>query len=325
MADSSKIGTSPEQTPPATPGASTPSARDASQDDHIGSRSSARLLARLSLNEWLTTLLGAAALAVSVLTYINSSDTRDIKRAVGDLGTLAQQTGTLAQQTKRQADAVEKQLGRVDSQVGALKEQVAEAKLQTAAISRQTDAITASSEAAIRAAEANVKSADAQKRMADVTTKAQLPSVSLTELTVEGIDGAPDENGQVVFKTNWTFRNTGGGAFKAKDVEFGLWIGPAISPQMPQGIHVAGNDYVISNSLTSSFSLKEPFDLRFPAGSRDLLKTGAAHLFFWAKFKYEEDGSGLPHTKCFGEEVYVRKGEATGFRPAGGMAYRCDN
>jgi hypothetical protein len=60
-------------------------------------RPSRNFLARLTVNEWLTFLVGAGSLIVSALTYKNASDTSDLKNAVRNLT-------NLAQETKRQAD-----------------------------------------------------------------------------------------------------------------------------------------------------------------------------------------------------------------------------
>src|ERR1700733_4813484 len=72
-----------------------------------GDMSKRHLIAfRLTLNEWLTLLVGLGSLVVGYLGYLNALDTTDIKKAVGNLS-------TLATQTKRQADITQDQLDEI--------------------------------------------------------------------------------------------------------------------------------------------------------------------------------------------------------------------
>ncbi len=193
-------------------------------------------------------LVGVAMLIVATAAYRIASDTSDIKSAISNLS-------DLASQTKRQADAMSSQLGAIREQVSALKEQAAEMKRQTEAISQQTTAIKASSDA-------NIKSAQAQQAMAEVTARAQRPDVDLMELTISGLNNAPDQNGIVPVNLFWRFRNTGGSALTVKDVRFGVQTGEALPEIMPDGTVFNGSGIVVVNNITSAFSPKDPFPCR---------------------------------------------------------------
>lgn len=290
-----------------------------------------RLQWRLNTNETLTLVVSVASLVVAAGSFLSAADTREMKTAVGNLG-------SLAQETKRSADAMNKQIAYLQAQVGEAKEQtkaisaqVIEAKEQTKAISAQTEAIRASadanirsSEANIRSSEANIRSALAQKRMADLTAKAQEPGVDLKELAVTELMQPPNAEGNVPFKAMWEFRNTGGSAFKAKKVVYGFWVGDSLPERFPAGTTVAGNDYVITNSITSALKLREPATLFMPAAARDAVTSGRKQLFFYAKFEYA-DNNGDVYIKCFGAVLPIRDGQSVGYAPAGGPAYRCGN
>jgi hypothetical protein len=251
------------------------------------------------------------------MTYRVAADTSDIKTAIGNLS-------DLATQTKRQADATHDQLGAVRDQVSALRDQVEEAKLQTAAIAKQTEAIKASSDAAIRSAEANISAAKAQQRMAEVTAQGQKPDVDLLDLSVNGLNGEPDKDGFVHPTLFWHFHDTGGSSFTVKDVIFGVWIGDALPQEMPQGVRVDGAGAVITNSITSAFSLKDPFPLNIPRDARDALNRGDTKLFFFAKFEYWDNLKG-EHSRCFGREFKLIKDGSSAFAvPSGGDAYQCN-
>ena len=62
-------------------------------------------LRRLTVNEWLTFLVGSGSLAVSILTWRTVADTSDIKTAIGNLSELATQTKRQADATREQAEA----------------------------------------------------------------------------------------------------------------------------------------------------------------------------------------------------------------------------
>ena len=265
---------------------------------------------RLSFNQKLTLIFAAvsllsslASLGVAVVAVMLAANTKDIKHAISNLS-------ELAIQTKRQAD-------NTTGQLEALRQQVGEAKAQTKAISQQTDAIKNTSTASIKAA-------TAQQRMADVTAKANAPDVDLVELKVNALDEPADATGMVSVTLFWRFKNTGGSAFTARRVMYGLQLGDALPDKMPEGSYIDGNGLVITPEITSAFALAEPLKLAIPAKLAADLKDHRARLFFFARFEYE-DKLGTPHAKCFGRELIVRGGGASYAIPSGGPAYRCNN
>jgi hypothetical protein len=254
--------------------------------------------------------VGIAMLIVAVSAYRIASDTSDIKGAIGNLA-------DLAVQTKRQADAVSDQLSAVREQVTALKEQAAETKLQTEAISQQTAAIKASSDA-------NIKAANAQQILAEVTARAQRPDVDLTDVDLSGLNNAPDKDGMVAAKLMWHFRNSGGSAFTAKEVKFGVQTGDALPETMPSGQIINGSGIVVINSITSGFSPKDPISLQVPKAQADAVMDGSLKVFFFARFEYW-DTSHLEHAKCFGRQFLFKEGSSYFTTPSGGTAYQCDD
>jgi hypothetical protein len=270
---------------------------------------------RPSISDLLTLLIAVGSLAISWLTYRNAADTTDIKAAIGNLS-------DLATQTKRQADATHDQLAAVRDQVSALRDQADEAKRQTAAIASQTEAIKASSDAAIRQAEANVSAAQAQQKMAEVTAQAQKPDVDVAEISVSGLNAEPDKDGNVQFSLFWRFRDTGGSALTVKDIIFGLQIAAALTKEMPTGTRLDGEGIVLTNSITSSFSPKEPLQMKMPKDTRDALTRGDAKLFFFAKLDYLDNLKG-DHSRCFGRELILKDGSSVSAIPSGGEAYQC--
>lgn len=91
-----------------------------------------RFLGRLTINEWLTFLVGLGSLAVALLTYLNAADTSDLKAAVKGLTTLAYQASIQASQTKREADALRDQLTEVRHQSTLLQTQANAAQVSAA-------------------------------------------------------------------------------------------------------------------------------------------------------------------------------------------------
>jgi hypothetical protein len=282
-------------------------------DRALGSAETGAVRRNLTTNERLTLLVGVGSilvgvgsLVVSFLTYRNAADTSDLKNAIGNLS-------ELATQTKRQADATHDQLGAVRDQVSALRDQAEEAKHQTAAISKQTDAIKASSDAEISAAKA-------QQTMAEATVQAQKPDVSLTDLTVNGLNDEPDKDGIVHATLFWAFRDTGGSSITVKGVIFGTLVSDALPPEMPQGSATDGAGFVVTNNAVSVFALKAPFPLPLSKVIRDALMHGDAKLFFFAKFEYW-DNLKVEHSRCFGREFRLKEGASP--IASGGDAYQC--
>lgn len=68
------------------------------KDGQKGEQPPKSLLARLTLSEWLTFIVGLGSLAVAILGYVNALDTSVLKSAVSKIS-------DLSAQTKRQADA----------------------------------------------------------------------------------------------------------------------------------------------------------------------------------------------------------------------------
>jgi hypothetical protein len=79
---------------------------------------------------------------------------------------------------------------------------------------------------------------------------------------------------------------------------------------------------VITNSITSAFSLKEPFPLNISKEDRDALNRGDKKLFFYAKFDYW-DNLKAEHSRCFGRQFTLKDGSSTSAIPSGGEAYQC--
>jgi hypothetical protein len=254
--------------------------------------------------------VGGVMLLVAIATYRVASDTSDIKTAISNLS-------ELANQTKRQADAMSDQLGAIREQVTALKEQAAEAKRQTEAISQQTEAIKASSDA-------NIKSAVAQQKMAEVAAQAQKPDVDLFELTLNGLDSKPDDNGMVTLALMYRFRDTGGSALTVKAVRYGVQAGDALPEQMPDGVTLNGSGLVILNSITSAFSPKEAIKVMLPKTQTDAVMNGSTKVFFFARFEYW-DYLHAEHVRCFGRQFYFQNGGSSFATPSGGAAYQCEN
>lgn len=258
----------------------------------------------------INSIVSVAMLIVALAAYRLASDTSDIKSAISNLS-------DLAVQTKRQADAMSDQLGAVREQVAALKEQAAETKLQTEAISQQTTAIKASSDA-------NIKAANAQQNLAEVTARAQRPDVDLVDVDLSGLNSAPDKDGMVAVKLMWHFRNSGGSAFTAKDVRFGVQTGDALPETMPPGQIIDGSGIVVINSITSGFSPKDPLSLQVPKTLADAAMDGSLKVFFFARFEYW-DTSHIEHAKCFGRQFLFKDGSSYFTTPSGGEAYQCDD
>ena len=198
-----------------------------------GSRGS--ILGRLTVSEWLTFFVGLGtllvalgSLSVAYQTYEASRDTRDIKRAIGNLA-------NLAQQTKRQAD-------NSDRQVAILSGQADDQRRQTAAIQSQTVAIGKSSAATI-------VSAQAQGVAANTAMRAQAPILALNTLSVSGFSNAADSEGNVTLTVNWSFRNQGGPA-TIRRVGIQFQIGKTIPELMPNfPMEMITNDATITSAI----------------------------------------------------------------------------
>lgn len=282
-------------------------------------RTTLRFLRELNTNERITAFLAASSLmvavgslATAVVSCQNASDTSDIKGAVTSLA-------KLAGEQKRQADAAVRQVDALSRQADAAQGQLDEAKKQTSATLR-------SASAAVHAAAESARAADAQRQMAETTEKTQRPRVSLGALHVTGFTGGPDASGLVPISVSWAFKNTGGGSFISKQVEWGISVSDVIPDKMPQGITTQGNDYTIVNSLTSAFNNESHpvVALHISTATRDAVLSGAKSVFFYARFDYDDGVSGESRSKCFGEFVFLVNGASLGFRPAGGRAYQCD-
>ncbi len=272
------------------------------------------------------TLAAVGSLVVAIVALIIASDTSDIKSAVSNLGSLAQQTARQAKALEDQFGQIKQQTTDIGSEARALQRQadaqtgqLAEAQKQTKAIAEQTQAIKQTSTA-------EIQSAQAQKRMADVTAQAQLPGIDLQELRVNGLKADTEKSdGRVPFTLYWSFHNTGGSALKVKDVRFGLQFTAALPQQMPSDLLVSnGNDIVLTNGITSAFHPIDPIPMRSNPEARDAVISGKSKIFFMAVFQYE-DSTGNPHQKCFGRQIILKEGTGDGDYSiqAGGPAYHC--
>lgn len=91
---------------PPIQGADTPGRSHGAKNGRQDSQSGARgFLSRLTVNEWLTFLVGVGSLAVSYLTYKNASDTSDLKDAVAGLTKLVAEAQRQAGAMQSQAEA----------------------------------------------------------------------------------------------------------------------------------------------------------------------------------------------------------------------------
>ncbi|MBV8975845.1 MAG: hypothetical protein JOZ13_00535 [Alphaproteobacteria bacterium] len=278
----------------------------------------------IRLLDAINTLVALGTLAVAFAALQVAKDTSDIKSAVKNISTLATQTKREADaisgqfaQVKRQADALGAQVDQMKRQAIATETMARNSQSQTRAISAQTKAITDSSGAQQRAA-------DAERKMADVTAQAQKPDVGIDELRVGSLNATPDKAGLVNGNLFWRFRNTGGSALTVIQVEFGLWIGDALPRQMPKGQVFAGQDIVVTPTITSAFAPKDPLAIMLDKATADLIVGGKTKLFFFAVFKYR-DRLGTEHSRCFGRQFVFQGGPGSDFHlPAGGSAYQCD-
>jgi hypothetical protein len=134
-----------------------------------------RLIRKLSINEWLTLLVGVGtlllsigSLAVAYWTYRVSADSTDIKSAIGRLS-------DLATQTKRQAD-------HSGSEIGILKSELKESTAQTQALADQAGATSKIASADNQAALAAVKSLGIQN---STFSESFRPKLDITGLQYE--------------------------------------------------------------------------------------------------------------------------------------------
>jgi hypothetical protein len=176
----------------------------------------------------------------------------------------------------------------------------------------------------VRTAEANILAANAQRKLADITAQAQKPGVDLLELTVNGLNNPPDKDGFVNFTLIWRFSNTGGSAFTAEDVIYGIYTGDALPQVMPDGFRMDGAGIVVINSITSALSPKDPISLKITKEVRDQLIFGNSKMFFFARVDYL-DMLKMEHSRCFGREIILKDGNSLLAVPSGGEAYQCDS
>lgn len=280
---------------------------DENSDPAHAAPSRAGFLKRLSVNEWLTFLVGLSSLVVGVgslvvsyQSYIASQDNRDIRKAITNLA-------VLAQQTKRQADSS-------DQQLEVLKEQALDQRQQTKAISDQTVAITGS-------ATATVKSAQAQIIASDLARGAQAPRPVLQSLSLTGFGEKPNADGLVELTYKWELANRGG-ALTVKDFGFSMLAGLDLPLEMPKIAMSPGNDIVVTSALNSGFSTTESLKVYFPKTFIDAINSKKLYMFFYGRISYT-DVSGRVHIQCFGYRLTIKDGQSVYFAPAGGPNYHC--
>jgi Tfp pilus assembly major pilin PilA len=273
---------------------------------------------------WVTTVgVAVVSTGTGISAYMAYLTQQQVSAAVGQLGAAVGQLKA----TQAQVVLAQRQISDAEAESAASEKRqdamVEANKAVAAAAQAQAIATRQSAAAAINAATASTKAAEAQRHLADVSEKAQIPQVTLGELKVGDFKGDPDKDGNVIVSITWRLNNSGGGSFRSKEFEWGIWLGE-LPAEIPKGAVTPGFDYVIVNNLTSGLSLSEPVKLPIPKALADQVASGKVRLFFFGTFKYDNGVTGEPRTKCFGEELIMRGGSSAGFKPAGGPAYRCD-
>ncbi len=98
-----------------------------------------RLASRLTLSEWLSTLIAVASLVISVLTYFNTDTTAKLTDAVNNLF-------QIVTQLKRQADEQQEQIVILKDQTGTLRASViAQEKSNEIAVASRRPSVALSS------------------------------------------------------------------------------------------------------------------------------------------------------------------------------------
>ena len=308
----------------------------------------ARFRWRLTANETLTLLVGVGALVVSGLTYENSRDTSDIKKAIGNLA-------ALADQTKRQADTQAKQLALLreqrqavfrqadaaaDSAKAAL-ETAQTAKRQTGAIVKQADALIKGAQATIVAASAQLASAQANNRTAEaglkaaqVETQAALavsatatPVARFGGLQMAGIMGNADKDGMVNFTIHPYFINAGTVAIIPLDTKINLLFAKYLpsKPIIKNVITFGGNDFTAQPG--SAFGVSVPQKMNIDKITRDELIKHNLRIFVWGISKYMSPRGTKTYRMCFVAEVYPTDSAWATFEMVRieSAAYSCDD
>ncbi len=288
-------------------------------------------MGRLSVNEWLTFLVGVGSLVVSVFTYLNAADTRDIKGAVSKLA-------VLAEQTKRQADAQNGQLGVMRDQVAALKDQLLEAKAQTKAISaqttkigEQTEAIKASAASAVKSADMQGKTAEAQLKAAQqdeiaakAAAQANLPQPNLFGLDISGLTEKPNNDGMVMVSIKPVFINSGGGSLIQGITIYKVILDdflPAI-PDYSNGLSFGGNEITVVHG--GQFFPNVTQKVAFPVAKANDI-AGGKRMFVLIGYVVYYDTTRQEHKWCYAYMVKMPKDEPVTWYNIPAPAYHCQS
>lgn len=285
-----------------------------------GKPKATNFLKRLTVSEWLTFLVGVGTLIVSYLTYLNATDTSDIKSAVKGLADLAKQASIQAGQTKREADALNTQLGLVS-------QQVTESKKQTKAISEQTGAIKSSAASAVSLANAQSQTAQAQLKAAQqdelaakAAARANLPSLSLQAFDIGGLTDPPQKDGRIKATLRPRFGNNGGTM-----IAHGGVIG--FFRQLPQKLNSSteffafgGNEISIPHGGT--LFPTDAHEFEFSQSEAAAILDGSLGFIVAGLLDYA-DASNQTHQWCFAYVVHAPKGKDAYFIPIGGPEWHC--
>ncbi|HLZ75453.1 hypothetical protein [Phenylobacterium sp.] len=255
----------------------------------------------LTVAEWLTAgvglgsvVIGIGSLAVAWLTYENGKDTRDIKRAIASLT-------TLAEQTKRQAD-------NSAGQLAVLRDQVGETR-------RQTTAIEAS-------ATANAKSAEAQRKAADIDVSTTRAALTLSDPNIFLYSGEIDENATILVKIRPEFSNIGSTSIYLGAGEYHIFIGgglPAVPPNTPTNRFGGANDLV--SQPHSTFGPTDPIEFRITKAESNEIEAGRDNVYIYGFINFT-DFLQKRGKYCFAYRVSFQKQHIL-TQSTGGPAYHC--
>lgn len=249
-----------------------------------------RLIGRFNINEFLTLLVASGSLAVSGLSYCASRENGDIKQAITNLS-------TLAEQTKREADIHEKQLGMLSEQISYQKEQTGQIAAQTVAITKSADA--------------QIRSSTAQKSAADTQRRSQEPLLSMSQLWLQGFKDPADDDDRIALRLKFNFRNEGGAAL-VTSIGSNLLISANDPVRIPQLIMTRESD--VSVSASTLLLLREPMTIRFHKTDIDAVNAGRRNIYLAVRIKFK-DVSREQHDQCFIYKIKVANGEGADYFP----------
>jgi hypothetical protein len=262
-----------------------------------------QFLQRLTVNEWLTFLVGFGGLVVSGLTFMNAADTADLKSAITNLN-------RLAGQTKRMADAQ-------NGQLGLLREQVEEVKAQTKAISEEAEAVK-------RGATSSIRLADAQLAATRFDQTIKRPRITIDTISLDGFKSdASLLTKKVTVKMSYRFTNAGGASLTLRGTHIGVYASDGTSPKGTATIvNVNGNELIIGPG--GEFHNTKPLELYVDKVAADNVNQGLWRVFVFGSNEYVGPDN-VTHSKCFAYIVPIKDGVSDGYVAYPDPTYNCDN